>query len=253
MVPLELEVKKLISDILGGSNNSLVLKNRECERTDTLIETGKYHVKEVGTKTENGSDHVNILMKGSGIVIIGRIGTTETGIGTGTETETGKEIEIVGVIEIEHGTVIVSEGGTVIGIENMIDIVRGIEIMKLVTLIEDAHVIGSLIMIVLNLNMGKGIMTMNLRMIVVGITSMNMDVGMQTLIMTLSGMTTTIMEMTMVTITISIVTMMGWKMTTMLDVQHLNRMKRREVMMWTVNINAQRDHIPGSMIIRTWA
>ena len=206
-------------------------------------------MKELGTKTKNGSDHVNILMKGSGIAIRERIGTTETEIGPGTET--GKEIEIVDVIEIEH--VIVSEGGTVTGIENMIDIVRGIEIMKLAKLIEDAHVIGSLIMIVLNLNMGKGIMTMNLRMIVVGITSMNMDVGMQTLIMTLSGMTTTIMEMTMVTITISIVTMMGWKMTTMLDVQHLNRMKRREVMMWTVNIGAQRDHIPGSMIIRNWA
>lgn len=206
-------------------------------------------MKEVGTKTENGSDHVNILMKGSGIAIRERIGTTETEIGPGTET--GKEIEIVDVIEIEH--VIVSEGGTVTGIENMIDIVRGIEIMKLAKLIEDAHVIGSLIMIVLNLNMGKGIMTMSLRMIVVGKTSMSMDIGMQTLIMTLSIMTPTIMEMIVVTITISILTLIGWKMTTMQDVQHLNHMKRREVMMWTVNINAQRDHIPGSMIIRTWA
>lgn len=206
-------------------------------------------MKELGTKTKNGSDHVNILMKGSGIAIRERIGTTETEIGPGTET--GKEIEIVDVIEIEH--VIVSEGGTVTGIENMIDIVRGIEIMKLAKLIEDAHVIGSLIMIVLNLNMGKGIMTMSLRMIVVGKTSMSMDIGMQTLIMTLSIMTPTIMEMIVVTITISILTLIGWKMTTMQDVQHLNHMKRREVMMWTVNIGAQRDHIPGSMIIRNWA
>lgn len=247
LVLLELGEKKLISDTLGGSNSSLVLKNQERERTGIMIETGKYHVKKVGIETENGSDHGSILMKGSGIVTIERIDTTGTETGQGTET--GKEIETVDVIEIGHGIVT--------GIETAIDIVKGIEIMKLGTLI-DVHVIGSLNMNGLNLNrrgtnMGKGIVTMSLRMIVVGITSMSMDVDMLTLIMTLSSMTTTIMEMIVVIITISIMTMIGWKMTTMQDVQHLNHMKRRKVMVQTVNIVARRDLIPGSMTTRNWA
>ncbi|KAJ1415306.1 helix-turn-helix domain-containing protein [Sesbania bispinosa] len=146
----------------------------------------------------------------------------------------------------------------------MIVIVKGIEIMMLGILIEDAHVIGSLIMTVSNLNrrgtgMVKGIVTMSLKMIVDGITNLSVAIGMQTLIMTLSNMTTMsimedegsmIMEMT---ITINTLTKIGWKVTTIQDVQHLNHVKRREIAIWIVNLVAQRDLIPGSMIIRTWA
>lgn len=165
-------------------------------------------MKKVGIEIEIGSDHGSILMKGSGIVIIERIDTTETE--TGQETGIGIEIEIVDVIEIGQGIVT--------GIGTVIDTVKGIEIMMSGTLI-GVHVIGSLNMIVWNLNMRgtnmeKGTVTMSLRMIVVGIASMSMDVDMLTLIMTLSSMTT-IMEMTVVIITISTMTMIGWKMTTM--------------------------------------
>lgn len=121
MVLLEWGVKKLISDIRGGSNSSQdlrVLKNPECVRIGMLIGTEKSHVKEVRTEIrkeiENGSDHVNDLAIRLGIVIIERIDTTEIGIGIETETGKGKEREIGGVIEIEDVTVIVVGRGTVI-------------------------------------------------------------------------------------------------------------------------------------------
>ena len=164
-------------------------------------------MKEAGTEIENESSHVNSLTKGSGIVIIERIGTTETGIGIGTETETGKETEteIVDVTEIEHviGIMTVSARGIVIAIGNMIDIVKGIEIMKLVIRIGDGHAIGRLIMTVLTLNtrgtdMVKGSVTMSLRMIVVGITNLSMDIGMQTLIMILTSMSIIVDEGSMI-------------------------------------------------------
>lgn len=90
-----------------------------------LIGTERSHVKEVRTEIENESDHVNDLAIRLGIVIviIERIGTTETGIGIGTGTEVRKETEkeIADVIEREDviaivvGNVIVTERGIMNG------------------------------------------------------------------------------------------------------------------------------------------
>ncbi|KAF7831355.1 U1 small nuclear ribonucleoprotein 70 kDa [Senna tora] len=147
---------------IEGSNcnqDPLVLKNHKCGRNDRVIGIEKNLVKELGTETENGSGQVNALMTGPVVVTIERINTTEIGRGLGIETEKGREIvdvieiadmiviEIVDMIEIvirsEAGTV--TRRGTTIGTENMIPIVKGIEIMMLGTLIGDDH-IGSLIM-----------------------------------------------------------------------------------------------------------
>lgn len=206
-----------------------------CEIT---LGTGKSHVKEVRTEIENESDHVNVLVIGPGIVIIEMIGTTETGIGIGTETGKGGEREIADVIEIEHVivvvTVIVRE--IVIETENVIVIEKGIGIMKLGKLIGDDHMIGDvhmvgrLITIMLNLNMRRH---MNLKMILGGTTNLCTDIGMQILNMILTTMSITeeggsmMMEMTMVAITIIILIMIGWKMTVTLNGQHLNPVKRR--------------------------
>lgn len=273
LVQLEWGVKKLISDILGGSSSNLhllVLKNPECGRIEMSIGTEKSHMKELRTKMENVSDHVNGPVIEPGIVITERIGTTETGIGLGTEIGTEKERETVDVTEIEDvtaivvesGNVIVIEEGIVIGTENMIVIVKGIGIMKLGKLIGDAHMIGRLIMIMLNLNkrriaVVKESVTLNLRMIVSTTTNRCMDVGMQILTMILITMDTMgitvvggsmMMEMSTVTITINIMIRIGWKMTMALNEQNLNHVKRREVVMWTVKIVAQRGPIPGNSI-----
>lgn len=228
----------------------------------------KSPVKEVETEIENERSHVNALMTEHVVVTIERIDTTEIGIGLGIETETGKGKETVDVIGIEIAVAIgnvvgiVTGTGNVIGTEIMIVIVKGTEIMKLGTLIEDARMIGSLIMIVLKLNMRgidmvKGSGIMNLRMIVVGMINLSMDIGMQTLIMMLSSMTTMsikdeasmIMGMTALTTTINILIMIEWRMTTALNAQHLNLVTVRKIVMWTMNIIALIGPILGSMII----
>lgn len=204
-----------------------------CEIT---LGTGKSHVKEVRTEIENESDHVNVLVIGPGIVIIEMIGTTETGIGIGTETGKGGEREIADVIEIEHVVVTVIVREIVIETENVIVIEKGIGIMKLGKLIGDDHMIGGvhmvgrLITIMLNLNMRRH---MNLKMILGGTTNLCTDIGMQILNMILTTMSiaeeggSMMMEMTMVAITIIILIMIGWKMTVTLNGQHLNPVKRR--------------------------
>ena len=269
MALLEWGVKKLINITLGGiscSQDLLVLRNLECVRIGTVIGTEKSHGKEVRTEIGIGNGHVNTLVIGEGIVIIGMIGITETGIGIGTGIGTGTERETVDVIEIEDVTVIEIEDVTVIatGIVNMIVIVTGIGIMKLGKPIGDAHMTGKLIMIIMNSNMIKTVMvreiaTMNRRMIVGGTINLHMDIGMQILTIILIPMTTMnviedegnmIMVMTKVTITISILIMIGWKMTVPLRGQHLNPVKGREIEIWTVNTDAQRGPILGSTITR---
>lgn len=240
MVLLEWGEKKLISGILGGNNcnqDPLVLKNQKCGRNDRLIGIEKNLVKEVGTEIENGNDHVNVLMIGTALGTIERIDIIEIGIGLGI----GKGKEIVAVIEIEIVVVIGSEDAIVIGRGIVIAIVKGTGTMKLGILNVDARMIGSLIMIVLIPNMRrtdmvKGSETMNLRMIVHGTIKLSMDIGMQTLIVMLRNMITMsiikdegIMIVEMVTTMINILTMIGWRMTTIMNTQHLNLVTGREI------------------------
>ena len=229
---------------------------------EIILGTGRNPVKELGTEIENAK-HVNGLMIGPGTVIIEKTGTIEIGRRIGRETGKGKEREIVGVIGIRGvivvGIVTVIEKGT--GIAT----VKGTGIMMLVMQIEVAHMIESLSMIVLNLNMrGTNMVreseTMILKKIVVGLINLSMDIVMLTLIMILSSMNTMsiiegvdnmIVGMTMGTITINILTMTGWKMTITLNVEHLNHVTGREIVTWTVNTIVQRGLILGSMTTKS--
>ncbi|MGI4406679.1 hypothetical protein ACR2V0_28845, partial [Klebsiella pneumoniae] len=115
-------------------------------------ETGKNLVKGEEIERENRRCLVSALMTNQGIVIIGRIGTTE--IVTGTERGIGKETGVVRVVSVA-GTVSVAETVSVIGSVNVIVTVlergrgRRRRIMKLRTsnLIEGVPVIESMIMI----------------------------------------------------------------------------------------------------------
>jgi hypothetical protein len=123
---------------------------------------GKNHVKGERTKRGNGRNRVNAPMIDIGIVIIGRIGTTEIVTGTGKEKETGVGIvtEYVIVIETEVGIVVVTmsviEIETVIGGMIVIALERGrvkeTMMLKTMTMIVGSLVIGNLIMIGLNRN-----------------------------------------------------------------------------------------------------
>uniref|UniRef100_A0A2N9GX54 Uncharacterized protein n=1 Tax=Fagus sylvatica TaxID=28930 RepID=A0A2N9GX54_FAGSY len=113
----------------------------------------KNHVKGEGTKRGNGRNSVNAPMTDIGIVIIGRIGTTEIVKGTRKEKDTGVGIvtELVIVIETKVGIVVVTMSVIVIAHER--GRVKETMMLKTMTMIVGGLVIGNLIMIGLNRNM----------------------------------------------------------------------------------------------------
>jgi hypothetical protein len=80
---------------------------------------GKNHVKGEGTKRGNGRNRINAPMTDIGIVIIGRIGTTEIVTGTRKEKDTrvGIVTELMIVIETKVGIVVVTMSVIVIALE----------------------------------------------------------------------------------------------------------------------------------------
>jgi hypothetical protein len=243
---------------------------------------GKNLVKREGIKRGKGRNPVNSPMTDIGIAIIGRIGTTEIAIGIiGTGTGIGKGKEIGVVIVTEYATVIETEVGSVVATMSVIDTetvignvivvekgrVRENWKLKTMTVTRGGPVIGSLLMIKLNQNMrggtdiakGSGTMiALNPRMIMGGMNSPSMSISIQIKTMTLSTMSivevgdSMIIWMSLMTLTATINILIEWRrMITIMSVQHLSHVKGRKLEMWSVNIDAQRDHFLGSTSTET--
>lgn len=244
---------------------------------------GKNLVKREGIKRGKGRNPVNSPMTDIGIAIIGRIGTTEIAIGgiIGTGTGIGKGKETGVVIVTEYATVIETEVGSVVATTSVIDTetvignvivvekgrVRENWKLKTMTVTRGGPVIGSLLMIKLNQNMrggtgivkGSGTMiALNPRMIMGGMNSPSMSISIQIKTMTLSTMSivevgdSMIIWMSLMTLTATINILIEWRrMITIMSVQHLSHVKGRKLEMWSVSIDAQRDHFLGSTSTET--
>uniref|UniRef100_A0A2N9GLA6 Uncharacterized protein n=1 Tax=Fagus sylvatica TaxID=28930 RepID=A0A2N9GLA6_FAGSY len=225
----------------------------------------KNHVKGEGTKRGNGRNSVNAPMTDIGIVIIGRIGTTEIVKGTRKEKDTGVGIvtELVIVIETKVGIVVVTMSVIVIAHER--GRVKETMMLKTMTMIVGGLVIGNLIMIGLNRNMRgtdmvrgrRTMITLNQRMIVGGMNSLSMGISIQTktkktlslmsvvevgasMIIWMSRTTMTVMNNTM---TVVMTNMIEWRMMiTNMSMQHWSHMKGREQEMWSMSIKDWSDH-----------
>lgn len=196
---LGLEGKMLIKSILGETYSNL--EDHQGQRSQEYATIGmgtgieKNPVKGEGIERENGKSLMSALMTDQGIMIIGRIGTTETATGTETEIgrETGAVIVIADVTEIVAGTVV----GNMSVIVTVLERGRGIgkEIMNLgtLTMSEDVPVVESTTMTLWNQNMseigmvrGRGTMIMlSRRMILNGMNSVITGIGIQKLSMTM--------------------------------------------------------------------
>lgn len=123
---LGLEGKTSIKSILGEICNNLEdhhgQRSQGYEMSGRETGRGKNLVKR--EESESGRNLVSVLMTDQGIVIIGKIGTTE--IVTGTERGTGKETRVVIVREDVTVTVTVTGSGTVVVVGTMIVIETGI-------------------------------------------------------------------------------------------------------------------------------
>jgi len=167
-----LEGKTSIKSILGEICNNLEdhhgQRSQGYEMNGRETGRGKNLVK--GEESESGRNLVSVLMTDQGIVIIGKIGTTE--IATGTERGTGKETRVVIVREdvtvtgsgtvVVVGTMIVIETGiaTVTALERGKGIGIGKRIMKLgrASMTGGGPVIKIMIMTELNQNMSETVM-----------------------------------------------------------------------------------------------
>jgi hypothetical protein len=225
----------------------------------------KNHVKGEGTKRGNGRNSVNAPMTDIGIVIIGRIGTTEIVKEIRKEKDTGVGIvtELVIVIETKVGIVVVTMSVIVIAHER--GRVKETMMLKTMTMIVGGLVIRNLIMIGLNRNMRetnmvrerRTMITLNQRMIVGGMNSLSMGISIQTktkktlslmsfvevganMIIWMSRTTMTIMNNTM---TVVMTNMIEWRMMiTNMSMQHRSHVKGREDEMWSMSIKNWSDH-----------
>jgi hypothetical protein len=225
----------------------------------------KNHVKGEGTKRGNGRNGVNAPMTNIGIVIIGRIGTTEIVKGTRKEKDTGVGIatELMIVIETKVGIVVMTMSVIVIAHER--GRVKETMMLKTMTMIVGGLVIGNLIMIGLNRNMRgtdmvrgrRTMITLNQRMLVGGRNSLSMGISIQTktkktlslmsvvevgasMIIWMSRMTMTVMNNTMAVV---MTNMIEWRMMiTNMSMQHRSHVKGREEEMWSMSIKNWSDH-----------
>uniref|UniRef100_A0A2N9H5R6 Uncharacterized protein n=1 Tax=Fagus sylvatica TaxID=28930 RepID=A0A2N9H5R6_FAGSY len=203
-----------------------------------------------------------------GIVIIGRIGTTEIVKGTRKEKDTGvgMEIEYMIVIETKVGIVVVTMSVIMIALER--GRVKETMMLKTMTMIVGGLVIGNLIMIRLNRNMRgtdmvrgrRTMITLNQRMIMGGMNSLSMGISIQTKTKTLSLMSvievganmiiwmsrTTMTIMTNV-MTVVMTNMIEWRMMiTNMSMQHRSHVKGREQEIWSMSIKDWKGHFLGS-------
>jgi hypothetical protein len=225
----------------------------------------KNHVKGEGTKRGNGRNSINAPMTDIGIVIIGRIGTTEIVKGTRKEKDTGVGIatELVIVIEIKVGIVVMTMSVIVIAHERRR--VKETMMLKTMTMIVGGLVKGNLIMIGLNRNMRgtdmvrgrRTMITLNQRMIVGGMNSLSMGISIQiktkktlslmsvvevgaSMIIWMSRTTMTVMNNTM---TVVMTNMIEWRMMiTNMSMQYRSHVKGREEKMWSMSIKNWSDH-----------
>lgn len=219
---------------------------------------------------------VNAPMTSLGIVITGKIGTTEIVIdpGTGTGIGIGKEIVVVIVIELVSEDVIVAVTMSVIeklGIVIAIALEKEIGIMKLGTLsmIVAVPVTRNLIMTtVLNQNMrgtdmvkGNGIMTaLPRKMARGGLNNLNMAIGTQTLTRMLSPMNIIVASMinwmSSMTMTVTnniliagMIAMIEWRrMITIMNKHQLSPAKGIGMEMWSEIIGGHLDHSLGIIV-----
>jgi hypothetical protein len=235
---------------------------------ELILGIGKNHVKGEGTKRGNRRNRVNAPMTDIGIVIIGRIGTTEIVTGTRKEKDTGvgMETEYMIVIETKVEIVVVTMSVIVIALER--GRVKETMMLKTITMIVGGLVIGNLIMIRLNRNMRgtdmvrgrRTMITLNQRMIMGGMNSLSMGISIQTKTKTLSLMSvievgasmiiwmsrTTMTVMTNV-MTVVMTNMIEWRMMiTNMSMQHRSYVKGREQEIWSMSIKDWRGHFLGS-------